>query len=257
MTAVTRRDRLGTAAWVQQGGGRLQPRERIQLLVPLLQSHLRNIIGRAALVLGVHPGRDRSFGGLSLTPPTTGLTRDAAELARDTLAGTILQHSHRCYAWGAALASIEGVAFDPEVLFVAAMLHDTGLPTPTLGVDFTASSVALAQRFGTEHRVPGATIETVSDAIALHHSPGVTIAAGPEAYLLSAGAALDVFGLRRWDLSTPLVDDVVSRWPRDGFKRQFARLWREETRRVPGGRAQLLRRYAVSDLSILLAPFRD
>ncbi len=33
-----------------------------------------------------------------------------------------------------------------------------------------------------------------------HHTPGVTADAGPVAYLLSAGAAADVVGLRSWEL---------------------------------------------------------
>ncbi len=44
--------------------------------------------------------------------------------------------------------------------------------------------------------------------------------------------------------------------PRFGFKREFAALFRAEAQRVPRGRAWYLHRFAASDLSIRLAPFR-
>jgi hypothetical protein len=42
-----------------------------------------------------------------------------------------------------------------------------------------------------------------------------------------------------------------------GFKREFAGLFRAEAKRVPRGRAWYLHRFAMSDLSIRFAPFRD
>jgi hypothetical protein len=45
-------------------------------------------------------------------------------------------------------------------------------------------------------------------------------------------------------------------FPRLGFKREFAGLLQTESKRVPRGRAWYLHRFAMSDLSIRLAPFR-
>jgi hypothetical protein len=50
---------------------------------------------------------------------------------------------------------------------------------------------------------------------------------------------------------------VIHEYPRLGFKREFAGLLRAEAKQVPRGRAWYLHRFAVSDLSIRLAPFRD
>lgn len=57
-----------------------------------------------------------------------------------------VNHSYRCYSYGVAIAALEDIDVDRELLFAAAMLHDTGL-------------------------------------------------SGPEAYLPSAGAGVDVIGL--------------------------------------------------------------
>jgi hypothetical protein len=58
--------------------------------------------------------------------------------------------------------------------------------------------------------------------------------------------------------SPALQDDEhhPQRYPRLGFKREFAGLLRAEAKQVPRGRAWYLHRFAMSDLSIRLAPFR-
>lgn len=95
-------------------------------------------------------------------------------------------------------------------------------------------------------------------AITLHHSPDVTLSVdGPVAYLLSAGAAMDVVGLRSWNMPSSLLDDAVARYPRLGFKRQFSAAFAAQAAAVPTGRAALLRRYGALDLALALAPFRE
>ena len=90
----------------------------------------------------------------------------------------------------------------------------------------------------------------------MHHTPGVGLESGAEAYLLSAGAGLDVFGLRSNEIPDAVRTSVIQEYPRLGFKREFAGLLRAEAKQVPRGRAWYLHRFAVSDLSIRLAPFR-
>jgi hypothetical protein len=48
---------------------------------------------------------------------------------------------------------------------------------------------------------------------------------------------------------------VVEQFPLLGFKCEFAALWRAEAKQVPRGRAWYLHRFAVTDLSIRMAPF--
>jgi len=49
-----------------------------------------------------------------------------------------------------------------------------------------------------------------------------------EAYLLSAGAAVDVFGLRSNEIPDAVRQNVIQEYPRLGFKREFAGLLRAE-----------------------------
>jgi hypothetical protein len=84
----------------------------------------------------------------------------------------------------------------------------------------------------------------------------VSLDHGPEAFLLSAGTAVDVFGLRCDHVPDCVRTAVVQQYPRLGFKREFAGLFRTEARQVPRGRAWYLHWFAVSDIAIRLAPFR-
>ena len=183
------------------------------------------------------------------------LTTAAAERAQHLLTPALLNHSFRTYAFGSALGDLEGLAVDAELLFTAALLHDTGLPTRDRDVDFTRNSARTAQEVAAQVGLSKAATETICTAITLHHSPGVTPAHGPVAYLLSAGAAVDVLGLRSWQLPPDILASVVEQHPRLGFKQEFSAAFRDEAARVPRGRAQFLRRYGAFDLAVRIAPF--
>lgn len=248
--------RIGSIGWTERTGGVLTVRERIALARPLLRGHRGIIVGRLAMATRTHSGRRNSVGPEALIPPDSLLARDAEAAAHDLLTPVLLNHSRRAYAWGAAIAALDNVEFDRELLYVAAMFHDTGLPTKVPNVDFTVRSAALAREFTNLHDVPDERRELVTNAIALHYTPGVGLDSGAEAFLLSAGAAVDVFGLRSNHIPDAVRKTVVQDYPRLGFKREFAALLRAEAQQVPHGRAWYLHRFALSDAAIRLAPYR-
>jgi HD domain len=247
---------LGTHTWVERSGGLLTAAERRSLLRPLAQAHATNAIGRLSMLLRVNSGR-RAPGTFGQRPrPDSVLTRAAESLARARLSPALLNHSYRTYAFGAALGERENVDVDRELLFAAALLHDVGLTTPVPQVDFTRASARVARDVAEEVGLSTAATDILRTAITLHHSPGVTLAHGPVAYLLSAGAGLDVVGQRSWKLPPGMLAEVTATHPRLGFKREFATAFRAEAARVPRGRAAFLRRYGAFDLAIKAAPFR-
>ena len=249
-------DPIGSIGWTERTGGVLTTRECLTLAGPLLRAELRILAGRLAMGLRMHSGRRRSVDPASLVPPDSSLARDAEVAARELLTPVLLNHSRRAYTWGSAIAALHGITFDRELLYLAALFHDTGIPSPVPDVDFTVRSAALAREFTDSHHVPADIRELVANAIAMHHTPGVGLESGAEAYLLSAGAAVDVFGLRSDEIPDGVRRSVIDEYPRLGFKREFARLLRVEAKQVPRGRAWYLHRFAMSDLSIRLAPFR-
>jgi hypothetical protein len=249
-------DDLGTYPWVERTGGQLTASERRQLARPLAASLAGNLTGRLAMLLRVNSGRRRGASLGRRTVPDSPLTRDALTLARARLSPALLNHSHRTFLFGAALGELEGLDVDRELLYAAALLHDVGLPTRVPLVDFTRASAVAAEQVAKQVGLGGTATDTLRSAITLHYSPGVSQEHGPVAYLLSAGAAADVVGLRSWQLPPALLTDVVRAHPRAGFKREFTAAFRTEAVRVPRGRAAYLRRYGAFDLAIRTAPFQ-
>ena len=248
-------DSVGTASWVQRTSGRLTTAERRTLLRPLARTHLQNAVGRLRLALGVHPGRYAYVAADRLSPPTSVLTRAAEERARRILPVPLLNHSYRTYVYGRAVGELEALDVDTELLYAAALLHDTGLVNPTGDADFTLASSRLARVVAEDVGLSTAATETLLTAITMHYTPGVTVDAGLVAYLLAAGAAVDVVGLRSWELPPDALASAVRQHPRDGFKGVFIEAFRQEAARVPDGRARLLLRYGAFGAAVRLAPF--
>jgi hypothetical protein len=250
--------RLGSFPWLARTGGQLSPADRRALMRPLLWAHVFNALGRATMVLRLNSGRWALVPPHELRQPASVLTIAAEQEASRCLTPAMLHHSYRTYLFGAAVGHLEHVDVDRELLFASAMLHDTGLRPPVAGVDFSLASAAVALRTAENVGLSTAATQVMRNAIALHHSPDVTLATdGPVAYLLSAGAALDVVGLRSWKVPPSLLHQVVVDHPRLAFKREFTSAVAAEAAAVPHGRMDLLRRYGAFDLAIRLAPFPD
>ncbi len=246
---------IGTHPWIERTGGTLTTQERRKLLRPLVTTHAVNAAGRISTLLRVNSGR-RLTGTPKLRPsPDTVLTRAADALARHRLSPALLNHSYRTYAFATALADLDHLDVDRDLLYAAALLHDVGLSTPTPQIDFTLASARAARNLAERVGLSSAATDTLLTAITLHHSPGVTLASGPVPHLLSAGAGLDVIGLWSWKLPPGLLAQVTSTYPRLGFKREFTAAFRIEAAHVPAGRAAFLRRYGAFDLAVKLAPF--
>jgi hypothetical protein len=243
--------------WSSRTSGHLSAAERRALLRPLARAHLSNVVGRTAMLLRLNSGRRAQLPARALLAPSSALTRAAEQQAQQRLSPALLNHSYRCYLFGVAVAALEQIDVDRELLFAAAMLHDTGLSAPTPGVDFTIASARLARDVAEAVGLSTAATEVMRSAITLHHSPGVTPDDGPVAYLMSAGAAVDVLGLNSWKLPTDLLRSAVAERPRCGFKREFRSLWAAEAVANPQGRARLLRKYGAFDLAVRLAPFPE
>jgi hypothetical protein len=248
---------VGTHAWTMRTGGRLEPAQSRRLVADLARAHATNAVGRLSLLAHLNSGRNAYVPPARLSPPSSPLTRAATDAATKVLPAPLLNHSHRTYQFGRAIGELEGVDVDAELLCAAALLHDTGLVTATGRDDFTLTSARIARDVAEHVGLSTAATETLQTAITMHHSPRVTLDAGPVAYLLSAGAGVDVAGVRSWQLPAASLTSTVRDHPRDGFKKYFTQAWANEAARVPQGRARLLRRYGAFTAAIALAPFDE
>lgn len=64
-----------------------------------------------------------------LVIPSTSACATAREVASTYCSPALLNHSVRAYISAAAYGSSQDIPFDPELLYVASMLHDIGLAT--------------------------------------------------------------------------------------------------------------------------------
>ena len=127
----------------------------------------------------------------------------------------------------------DGVAWDAELLYAAAMLHDIGLtPAYDRGGCFERDGADAAREILTELGWPADRAETAADAIYLHmHEVGPDDS--PEALLLDLGTAVDVRGYRLADVPPTPRGFVLDHFPRLGFKEHFIELFEDQARRKP------------------------
>jgi hypothetical protein len=142
-------------------------------------------------------------------------------------------HSIRAYLWGAALAAREGLAFDPQILWTASLLHDVGLATlPRNTMCFEIEGAEFARRFLERRGMAPDAADRAAIAIILHMRSGVTLADGVESVLLDRSTGLDVRG-DGYDQVEAVRDAVMAAFPRGAFDRWFLRAIAWEAGRRP------------------------
>lgn len=141
--------------------------------------------------------------------------------ARRSLPEYLFAHSVRAYCWGAAIAAIEGWAFDRRVLWTSALMHDFGLTRiPANTMCFEVEGAEFARRFLLRAGMPAGDADRAAIAVILHMQPNVTLDDGVEAVLLDRATGLDVRG-DGYEQVDRVRDAVVAAFPRGRFDRHF------------------------------------
>lgn len=218
-------EKLGTHAWGMRNRGILNAAEIAQIYDNIAflqrQEHLDAERRRLGLLNPVHIDVE------TLLPPDSRLTADALVYAQETHSTPLLHHSWRTYFFGALIAKHDGIDYDPELFFSAAILHDLALTdhgrVPPLQCCFAVSGADQAHEHlvacGHQH----GKVEVIADAIALHLNLHVPLEDyGPTAFLTARGAVCDVMspGLSR--ISAQSAREVLIRHPREGLSDYFA-----------------------------------
>ncbi|MFD4786116.1 HD domain-containing protein [Streptomyces sp. NPDC058459] len=167
--------------------------------------------------------------------PDSRLAQDATELIRETTPPVIFHHSRRVYLFGSLQAAARGVSPDPELLYVAALFHDTGLVPPyrSDGQRFELDGADQARAFLLAHGLSEGDADTVWTAIALHTTPEVPYRMAPEIAATTAGVETDVLGLHLTDITRARIDAVTAAHPRPDFKRQILQAFTDGFRHRP------------------------
>lgn len=190
--------------------------------------------------------------------PDTAVAVEAAGLLRHEAPTTLAAHSYRAYFFGAILGTRDALDWDPELLFVAAMLHDLGL-TEFLAGDgpFEQRGAAAADSWLRSQGWPEDRAAIVATAIRMHLDVGRAGKERPEVALLHFGTAADVTGMRLEDIHPETIAEVIDAYPRQGFKRFFAGKIRSEARSQPHSATAALCRWGQFAWRLEHSPFSE
>jgi hypothetical protein len=159
----------------------------------------------------------------ALVIPDSSLAKEATDLLRENSTDLLINHSIRVYLFAAEQGRQQKLHFDAELLYVASAFHDFGLLKKFSSENerFEVDGANALRQFLTAHNVPEEQIQLAWEAIALHTTPGITGYMRPEVALLNSGVGLDVLGQGLDQFPSDLRDEIVARYPRKNFKKDF------------------------------------
>lgn len=167
--------------------------------------------------------------------PETAAVTEATRHIQKTTRPLIYHHSRRVFVFGVMHARRLGLEPDPELLYLSAMFHDTGLLTPFSEVEqrFEVDGADHARKFLLDHGFPAGAADVVWAAIALHTTPGIPGRMGPEIAVTHFGVLTDVLGFALDELDRNQVDEVIAVHPRGDFKNDFIQAFVEGLKNRP------------------------
>ena len=177
---------------------------------------------------------DEALTRLGMPVPDSAHARRARELITDVAAPFLVNHSVRSYAWAVELARHDRLEFDPEILYVSAILHDIGLvPAYDLGGCFEVDGAIAAEQLAGEAGEPEARARAIYDVIAMHNNEELPPDVPAEVVLLWDSTGVDVTGDRFTDIPPEIVPELLAAYPRVDFKREFTALFVDQASRKP------------------------
>ena len=161
--------------------------------------------------------------------PDSRLAIDATELILDTTTPLIYHHSRRVFVFGSLQSRWLDIQPDPELLYVAALFHDTGLVPPYRGTAqrFELDSADAARSFMNTRGFSEAEADVVWTAIALHTTPEVPYRLDSVIAATTLGVETDVLGMRLDCLTREDIDAVTAVHPRPNFKNEILQAFTE------------------------------
>jgi hypothetical protein len=171
--------------------------------------------------------------------PATPACRAALEVATAYCSPALLNHSVRAYLWAAGYGLERGIAFDAELLYVAAMLHDLALVKEfdNYALPFEEAGGHVAWVFGAAALWPVERRRRAQEVIVGHMWDEVDVTQDPEGHLLEISTSMDISGRRTEDISPDLRADVHARYPRLGLGEEFIGYFEDQANRKPLCRA--------------------
>jgi len=174
---------------------------------------------------------------LGMAVPDSAIAQRTEDLIGEVAEPFLVNHSVRAYAWAVELAWHDKLEFDPEILYVSALLHDIGLvPAYDMGACFELDGAIAAERFALQQGESAERAHAIYDAIALHMLAAAPAGSASEVVLLNDSTGVDVTGYRIGDVRPSAIPEVLGAYPRLDFKREFAARFVDQATRKPSCR---------------------
>jgi hypothetical protein len=148
----------------------------------------------------------------------------------------LLNHCVRSFLWGTMYAAAHGIAFDDELYWVAALLHDMGLTEAfdSHRLPFEEAGGQLAWVFGVAAGWPAERAARATEIIVLHMRDDVSPSVDPESHLLQVATRWEVVGRHPEEFPPDARAEMLARYPRLGFGPEFLASFEDQARRKPG-----------------------
>ena len=167
--------------------------------------------------------------------PQTPAATAALSVATSFYSPALLNHCVRSYVWGTMYGAAHGIAFDDELYYVSSLLHDIGLTeafdSHTLA--FEEAGGDLAWVFGIAAGWPADRAARATEIIVLHMRDDVPAAVDPESHILQVATSWEVVGRRPEEFPPEARAEMLARYPRQGFGREFLACFEDQARRKP------------------------
>jgi hypothetical protein len=185
----------------------------------------------------------------ALTPDPTRAVVTATEVARKFASPSMFAHAQRSYLWGASYAVERGLAYDQELYYVAAILHDLGLEEPfdSCRMPFEVAGGFVAWVFAAGAGWPVDRRDRAAEIIVQHMGNDVTAADDPESHLLQVATTLDISGrgIEQWPAD--VRHQVLRTLPRGDLADAFLACFRGQADRKPESAAAAALRSGLAD----------
>ncbi len=150
------------------------------------------------------------------------LVKEAIDLARTYSEPYLFNHVMRSWLFGVSVAAKTHSHADPELVALAAVLHDLGLTEKFAGVDrFEVDGANAARNFLMGHSIGPREVQLVWDAIALHTTVSIALHKEPEVAVCCSGIAIDVIGYGLDQIEPHQTAAILAAYPRLALKEQF------------------------------------
>lgn len=254
--------KIGTYEWAKETKGKLSFSNRLELSFAAVKMQLGLFTKDFQKKLGLSAKDIKKLNLKDIEVSQTAVVKASEEFCRSVSSVALLNHCLRTYSWGALLALRDGIDYNKELLYIAALLHDISLTEKYWQKDpstecFAVEGSKIAEDFLAKQPLSDNLRHKVREAISLHLNIVVGLEFGAEAHLLHEGAAFDVIGNRFDELNKETIEKVVSLYPRPNFKSEITTLLSSQAEIRPKSRTGFFVKYLHFNQRVKQAPFEE